>query len=145
MKLLVSAREGQLARSLIERAAGEPDVELVCAGRPEVDLEVPGSLAAAVAALAPDVLVNAAAYTAVDQAEDEPERAFRINADAAGEAAAAARDIGARIIQVDPWNRLEAARGRDPITLLPSTMRASRASPRSKWPPQATPSQVAST
>jgi dTDP-4-dehydrorhamnose reductase len=46
------------------------------------------------------VVINAAAYTAVDQAEDEPERAFRINGAAAGELAAAAQYAGARFIQV---------------------------------------------
>ena len=48
----------------------------------------------------PDVVINAAAYTAVDQAEDEPERAARINGDAAGEVAAAAARIGATVIQI---------------------------------------------
>jgi dTDP-4-dehydrorhamnose reductase len=51
-------------------------------------------------AVSPDLVINAAAYTAVDQAEDEPERAFRINAEAAGEAAAAARKVNAAIIQL---------------------------------------------
>jgi dTDP-4-dehydrorhamnose reductase len=46
------------------------------------------------------VVVNAAAYTAVDQAEDDPEAAFRINSAAAGQVAAAARLAGARVIQV---------------------------------------------
>ena len=100
MKLLVTGHHGQLARSLLERSAGRESIELVAIGRPEVDLEVPGSVAAAVRAIAPDVVINAAAYTAVDQAEDEPDRAFRVNAEAAGEAAAAARDVGAAIVQV---------------------------------------------
>ena len=78
---------GQLARSLSERARLHPGIELVTLGRPELDLEVPGSAAAAIARVAPDIVINAAAYTAVDQAEDEPERAFRINAEAAGEVA----------------------------------------------------------
>jgi dTDP-4-dehydrorhamnose reductase len=69
-------------------------------GRPDLDLERPESIAAAIAAAAPDVVVNAAAYTAVDQAEHEPERAFRINGAAAGEVASAARRAGARIVQV---------------------------------------------
>jgi dTDP-4-dehydrorhamnose reductase len=100
MKVLVTGREGQLVRSLVERARDRPGLEVVTAGRPAVDLEQPGSLRAAVRAAAPDLVINAAAYTAVDQAEREPERAFRINADAAGEAAAAARETGARIIQL---------------------------------------------
>lgn len=100
MRVLVTGRDGQLARSLAERAAALPDLSLQAVGRPELDLERPETIAAAIAAAAPDAIVNAAAYTAVDQAEDEPERAFRINAAAAGEVAAAARRAGARIIQV---------------------------------------------
>ncbi|HYJ82989.1 MAG TPA: dTDP-4-dehydrorhamnose reductase [Allosphingosinicella sp.] len=100
MRILVTGREGQLARSLVERSAAFPGLSLRAVGRPGLDLERPDSIAAAVAAAAPDVVVNAAAYTAVDQAEDEPERAFRINGAAAGEVAAAARRAGARMIQV---------------------------------------------
>ena len=100
MRVLVTGREGQLARSLAERASALPGLSLQAVGRPELDLERPESIAAAIAAAAPDLVVNAAAYTAVDQAEDEPERAFRINGAAAGEVAAAARRAGARIIQV---------------------------------------------
>src|SRR5437660_1636965 len=100
MKVLVTGTEGQLARSLVERARLHPAIDLVAIGRPMLDMEVAGSAAAAIAEAAPDVVVNAAAYTAVDQAEDEPERAFRVNADAAGEVAAAATRAGAAVIQL---------------------------------------------
>ncbi|HEX8534431.1 MAG TPA: dTDP-4-dehydrorhamnose reductase [Allosphingosinicella sp.] len=100
MKVLVTGRAGQLVRSLVERSAGVPELEIAALGRPELDLEVPGSAAAAVRRAAPDVVINAAAYTAVDLAEDEPERAMRINGDAAGEIAAAARGVGAAIVQI---------------------------------------------
>ncbi|HEU5285359.1 MAG TPA: dTDP-4-dehydrorhamnose reductase [Sphingomicrobium sp.] len=100
MKVLVTGTEGQLVRSMIEKRAGWPEIELLAVGRPEADLEVPGSVARAIEARRPDAVVNAAAFTAVDQAEDEPARATRINADAAGEAAAAARSIGAPIVQL---------------------------------------------
>lgn len=100
MRLLVTGTEGQLARSLLERARLFPGIELAALGRPELDLETPGSAAAAIARAAPDIVINAAAYTAVDQAEDEPARAFRINADAAGEVADAACRAGAAVIQL---------------------------------------------
>ena len=100
MKVLVTGTEGQLARSLVERARLHPEVDLVTIGRPDVDLETPGSAAAAIERAAPDIVINAAAYTAVDQAEDEPERAFRINTDAAGEVATAAAKAGAAVIHV---------------------------------------------
>lgn len=100
MRVLVTGRNGQLARSLIERAAAFPGLSLQSAGRPQLDLERPESIAAEIRSTAPDVVVNAAAYTAVDRAEEEPERAHRINGEAAGEVAAAARACGARVIQV---------------------------------------------
>lgn len=100
MRVLLTGRDGQVARSLFEKAELLPEIELIPAGRPEVDLADPGSLARVIRAVSPDLVINAAAYTAVDQAEDEPERAFRINAEAAGEAAAAARKVNAAIIQL---------------------------------------------
>lgn len=100
MKALVTGSEGQLVRSMIEKGAGWPEIELLPVGRPEADLEVPGSVARAIESHRPHVVVNAAAFTAVDLAEDEPGRALRMNADAAGEAAAAARLVGAPIIHV---------------------------------------------
>ena len=99
-KVLVTGCHGQLARSLVERAAAWPDIDIVPLGRPELDLEAPESIASAVRAVRPDMVVNAAAYTAVDAAEDEPERAQRVNAAAAGELAAAAHALGAGIVQI---------------------------------------------
>jgi dTDP-4-dehydrorhamnose reductase len=100
MRVLLTGRDGQVARSLLEKAESLPDMELIPAGRPEVDLADPGSVARVIRAVSPDLVINAAAYTAVDQAEDEPELAFRINAEAAGEAAAAARAVNAAILQL---------------------------------------------
>src|SRR5438309_7192850 len=100
MKVLVTGTEGQLARSLLERAGLQSAIDLVAIGRPMLDMGVAGSAAAAIAKASPDVVINAAAYTAVDQAEDEPERAFRINGDAAGEVAEAAARVGAAVIQL---------------------------------------------
>ena len=100
MKVLVTGRDGQLAQSLAERAAGHPQISLHFAARPECDLAVPGSAAAAIRAAEPDLVVSAAAYTAVDKAEGEPDVADRVNADAAGEIAEAAAAVGAPLIHV---------------------------------------------
>jgi dTDP-4-dehydrorhamnose reductase len=100
VRVLVTGRQGQLARSLAVRAPRHRGLELVFAARPELDLEWPETIEQAVAAAAPDVVVNCAAYTAVDQAEDEPVRALRVNGVGAGALAAAARRAGARIIQI---------------------------------------------
>ena len=100
MRIAVIGREGQLARSLVERGALLAGTEVVAVGRPDIDLAVPGSASGAIARVRPDLIINAAAYTAVDQAEEEPELAFRINADAAGEIAAAAARIRAAMIHI---------------------------------------------
>lgn len=91
MRALVSGRDGQVARSLAERGTG---IDWIFAARPDCDLAVPGSFAAAIEAERPDLVINAAAYTAVDRAEDEEALAHRINADAAGEGAEAAARVG---------------------------------------------------
>jgi dTDP-4-dehydrorhamnose reductase len=96
--VLVTGREGQVARSLVERAAADPAIELVSVGRPQLDLLEPETVRMEILAARPDVVVSAAAYTAVDQAEDEPEQAFAVNAQGAGTVAAAAAEAGAAII-----------------------------------------------
>lgn len=80
MKIVLFGRSGQVGRELSQTlpALGE----LVAFGRDEADLERPEAIGALLRREAPDVLVNAAAYTAVDRAESEPERARLINADA---------------------------------------------------------------
>jgi dTDP-4-dehydrorhamnose reductase len=79
MRVLVVGRTGQVATELRARlpAAGH---EVVALGPPELDLTRAGTIAAALDRLRPDAVVNAAAYTAVDRAEEEPERAFAVNA-----------------------------------------------------------------
>ncbi|MET4089314.1 dTDP-4-dehydrorhamnose reductase [Bradyrhizobium sp. S3.5.5] len=98
MRLLVVGREGQIARSLREAARGEDGLILQCVGRPNADLLRPGTVAAAISQFGPDIVVNAAAYTAVDRAEDEPDRAFAINRDGAREVAAAAASESVPVI-----------------------------------------------
>ncbi len=100
MRILVTGREGQVAQSLAERAAAHPGVEIVAAGRPELDLAQPDTVRRAILDARPDVVVSAAAYTAVDQAEDEPDAAFAVNAAGAGAVAEAARDCGAPVIHL---------------------------------------------
>ncbi len=95
MKILVTGRFGQVAQSVAERLTGH---ELVFTERPELDLMVPSSIERAVATVVPDLIVSAAAYTAVDKAEDEPDVAMRINGEAPGVLAHAAARIGAPVI-----------------------------------------------
>lgn len=99
MRVLVTGTQGQVARALIERGAAE-GVAIEALGRPDYDLLHPSRLAEAIEASAADVVVNAAAYTAVDKAESEPEIAAAINGVAAGEIAGAAARRGVPIIQL---------------------------------------------
>jgi dTDP-4-dehydrorhamnose reductase len=99
MRLVVTGRHGQLATALAERAAGR-GITLVGCGRPELDLERPATIAPALGALKPDIIVNAAAFTAVDLAESEPDRAHAINAAGAGAMAAAAATLGVPVIHI---------------------------------------------
>ncbi len=97
MSILVVGKTGQVARALARRAAAL-GVALQSMSRNELDLEAPR--AEAIVARAPRVVINAAAYTAVDQAEREPHRAFQINAEGPAIAAEAAASVGAAFIQI---------------------------------------------
>lgn len=81
--VLVIGKHGQVASALARCRAGE-GLRVVCCGRPELDLLDLDSLNRAIHNLKPSVIVNAAAYTAVDKAESEPELAYRLNAAAPG-------------------------------------------------------------
>lgn len=98
MKVLVTGGRGQLGRAVVRRgtAAGHqvlaPDID-------ELDLCDP-QLGAKLAALEPALVLNAAAYTAVDRAESEPERAYAVNRDGAGNLARACGERGLPLLHV---------------------------------------------
>jgi dTDP-4-dehydrorhamnose reductase len=96
---LVIGLHGQLTRSLAEGASAH-GVSLRFVGRPEVDLGDADSLRRAVRDVGADVIINAAAYTAVDRAEDEPDLAEALNVAGPQALAEAAREAGARLIHV---------------------------------------------
>lgn len=79
------------------RASG---IELLTLGRPMLDLAAPAAARAAIIAAAPDLVVNAAAYTAVDKAEADAARAFAINRDGAAAVAEAAAALNAPLIHL---------------------------------------------
>lgn len=100
MRIAVTGRDGQVVRSLVERSAGHPGVTVIPLGRPELDLLKPETILPAIRAARPDVVVSAAAYTAVDQAEDEPVVAAAVNEAGAGKVAEAAAAVGAPVIHL---------------------------------------------
>jgi dTDP-4-dehydrorhamnose reductase len=110
MRILVTGKHGQVATSLRERAP--EGVEVVTFGRPELDLADADSIRDAFDAEVADVVVNAAAFTAVDKAEAEEDVAARINCDGAARVADAARGLGAPIIQLSTDYVFDGALGR---------------------------------
>jgi dTDP-4-dehydrorhamnose reductase len=98
MRVLVIGRTGQLARALADFPTDA--AEMIFLGREALDLSETGRIGPVVAAHAPDLVINAAAYTAVDRAESEREAAFRINAEAVCVLARAAAERGAALIHV---------------------------------------------
>ena len=97
MKILVIGRSGQVARALAERSG---EAEIHTAGRPEVDLTAPGTIARALDATRPDVVVNAAAYTAVDAAESDEAAARALNAEGPGRLAERCAADGVPLIHI---------------------------------------------
>jgi dTDP-4-dehydrorhamnose reductase len=96
MKILLLGKDGQLGRELQRNLA--PLGEVRAWGRAECDLSQTELLYAKVITVKPDVIVNAAAYTAVDKAESEPALAHAINATAPALLAQATLDMGCRLI-----------------------------------------------
>ena len=100
MRILVTGREGQVARSLIE-CGSRAGHDIVPLGRPELDLtNESGAIIAAIEGQRPDVVVSAAAYTAVDKAESEPDRVFATNERGAGAGARAARLLDVPLVHL---------------------------------------------
>lgn len=99
-RLVVTGLEGQVVRCLIDQGASSEAFEVVALGRPHLDLTDTARIFAAIEAARPDIIVSAAAYTAVDQAETEPDAALQINGVAAGELAKAAARLGIPIIHL---------------------------------------------
>jgi dTDP-4-dehydrorhamnose reductase len=98
-RILVAGRSGQIARELA-RASLPGGFALECRGRESLDLMDPARTAREVAASGASFVINAAAYTAVDRAESEPDLAFRLNRDGAAALAEGARACGAALIHI---------------------------------------------
>ena len=98
MRLAVTGKNGQVVSAL--QALASDELEIVALGRPEVDLAQRETVLKALREVKPDVVVSAAAYTAVDKAESEQDVAFAVNRDGARAVAQSARDLGIPIIHL---------------------------------------------
>lgn len=96
MKILVTGKNGQLGWELARTLMTLGDLTVV--GRSQMDMSNPGSVRGVVEAVRPDVIVNAAAYTAVDKAESEKDIVMAVNAHAPGVLAEEAKKTGALLI-----------------------------------------------
>ncbi|MGB0084699.1 MAG: dTDP-4-dehydrorhamnose reductase [Rhodomicrobiaceae bacterium] len=99
MKILLTGATGQLGQEIC-RSRLPPGTKLIAPTRAELDLARPAEVARFVRDAAPDLVINAAAYTAVDKAEHEPDLAFLVNRDAAAALAGAAAICGAPIVSI---------------------------------------------
>ncbi len=99
MKALVVGHRGMLAQSLppILQRAG---FTVTSRGRPDFDLAHPAQMSQALTAMQPDLVINAAAYTAVDQAESEPEQALAVNGHGVQHLAEVCREMDIPLIHV---------------------------------------------
>ena len=89
--ILVIGSKGQVATCL-RKVALQKKIDVVALGRPQVDLSVPESISDVLRDRAPTAVINAAAYTAVDQAEAESKLAFAVNSEGAGHLAEMCRE-----------------------------------------------------
>ena len=98
MKVLIVGANGQLGRGLTESAPG--DAEIVRHDIDTLDIADREAVEAVVEAVQPDILFNAAAYTAVDKAESEEALALAVNGTAVGLLSEAARRVRAQFVHV---------------------------------------------
>lgn len=96
MKILVCGRNGQVAQALQQALAGLGELHLL--GRDQLDLAQPEGMREPLRQLAPDLIINAAAHTAVDQAESEAPLAYAINAEGPRVLAEEAARLGTPLI-----------------------------------------------
>jgi len=93
MRILVTGSRGQVVRSLM-RCGAATGHEIIALGRPQLDLAGDaGTIVSALESVRPDAIISAAAYTAVDKAEGEPEMAFAVNASGVAAVARAAQGM----------------------------------------------------
>jgi dTDP-4-dehydrorhamnose reductase len=99
MKVLVTGGSGQLGSEVVQRLQ-QADYHVITPREDEMNFMQPDRLAQFIARTRPDYVINCAAYTQVDRAEDEPQAAFTVNRDAPGRLAAALADTGGRLLHV---------------------------------------------
>ena len=96
MKILLTGKTGQIGKEL-NNIVGDLG-NLITVDREQLDLSKPNSIEPVILDIKPDIIINPAAYTAVDKAEEEPDLAMTVNAIAPGLLAKAAKKVGAGLV-----------------------------------------------
>jgi dTDP-4-dehydrorhamnose reductase len=99
MKVLVAGCNGQVGHCLVQQLSGTPN-EVLAIDREQLDITEREAVFQVVKEFRPDVIINAAAYTAVDKAESDVVLSYRINSDGPRYLAQAANEIGAAILHI---------------------------------------------
>lgn len=99
MKILITGAKGQLGQELIIQSQ-KIDFEIIATHHTELDITKPAQIEHHMVAYQPGLVINTAAYTAVDAAESNPDRAFRVNRDGPANLAAACVELGIPLIQI---------------------------------------------
>jgi dTDP-4-dehydrorhamnose reductase len=110
-RILITGANGQLGRELLRNKPGAIG-QVQAFSREDLDITRRDQCVSRVNEIHPDLIINTAAYTAVDRAEDEKDKAFAVNAAGAGYVAEAAAKIGARIIHISTDYVFDGGRGR---------------------------------
>lgn len=100
MKVLITGSNGQIGSCLVKQLQFCPDTEILAVDRSRLDITDQAAVQEIVSAFKPDIIINAAAYTAVDKAEQEEELSYAINHDGPKYLAVAANKVGAAIFHI---------------------------------------------
>lgn len=98
MRAVITGAGGQVAREL--KRSAPPNIEVHCLERATCDITKLSAIQRALDKLKPDIVINTAAFTAVDQAESERERAFAVNEGGARNVAEVCAAVGATVVQI---------------------------------------------
>lgn len=100
IRVLVIGSRGQVGTCLVSQLTQRADVELFTFDRQELDITDSNSVISCVESVQPNVIINAAAYTAVDKAEQDSQQCYAVNADAVESLAKAASKVGALMLHI---------------------------------------------
>lgn len=100
MRILITGCNGQLGSCLTEKLSADPNIKVLALDRAALDITNQEAVKATVTEFQPTIIINAAAHTAVDKAEEEVELSYAINCDGPKYLAQAAQFVGATILHI---------------------------------------------